>query len=62
MKEALTNKEKVQDPQRVLPLFAHDIEWHGGAKWWSPLLREEADARWDAQQRYDGELEAAKAA
>ena len=59
--EALCEKEKMKDKQRVLPLMAHDLEWHGGAKWWSPSSKREADSRWNAQQRYEEELEAAKA-
>lgn len=59
--EALTEKKKMKDKQRVLPLYAHNIEWHGGAKWWSPSSKREADARMDAQQRYEEEIEAAKA-
>ena len=31
-KETLTAKERVKDKQKVLPLYAHDIEWHRGAK------------------------------
>jgi hypothetical protein len=45
IKEALAIKESVKDKKRVLLLYAHDLNWHGGAKWWSPLLKKEADAR-----------------
>jgi len=51
----------MEDKQRVLPLYAHNIEWHREAKWWSPSSKQEADARMDAQQRYEEEVEAAKA-
>ena len=58
-KEALTDNETMKDKQRVLPLMAHDIEWQGAAKWWSPSSKD-GDAQRDAQQRYEKELEAAK--
>jgi hypothetical protein len=32
IKEALAIKESVKDKKRVLPLYAHDLNWHRGAK------------------------------
>jgi hypothetical protein len=29
VKQALAAKDK----KKVLPLYAHSVEWHGGAKW-----------------------------
>ena len=60
-KEVLTVKQKQKDQGKILPLMAHNIEWHGGAKWWSPSSRKEAEVRWEVQQRLEEEAEAAKA-
>ena len=59
VQEALTEKKTRREKRRVLPLVAHNLEWHGGAKWWSPSSKKEADARLDAQQRHEEELESA---
>lgn len=42
-------------------MYAHTLEWHGGARWWSPSSEEEADAREAAYEAYAAEQEAAKA-
>jgi multidrug efflux pump subunit AcrA (membrane-fusion protein) len=60
-REALTEKAKMKDRQKVLPLYAHTLEWHGGARWWSPSSKAEADAREAAYEAYTAEQEAAKA-
>jgi hypothetical protein len=60
-KEALSDRKRMQDKQRVLPLYAHNLDWHGGAKWWSPSSKKEAYARQDAYEAYEVEQEAEKA-
>ncbi|KAF1357495.1 hypothetical protein EJ07DRAFT_128008, partial [Lizonia empirigonia] len=60
-KEALSEKGKMKGKQKVLPLYAHTLEWHGGARWWSPSSKAEADAREAAYEAYAAEQEAAKA-
>ena len=60
-KEALTEKKKTKGKQKPLPLYAHTLEWHGGASWWSPTSKTEADAREAAYEAYSAEQEAAKA-
>ena len=60
-KEALLERKRMQGKQRVLPLYAHNLNWKGGAKWWSPSSKKEADARQDAFDAYEAEQEAAKA-
>ena len=60
-KEALSEKGKMKGKQKVLPLYAHTLEWHGGARWWSPTSKAEADAREAAYEAYTAEQEAAKA-
>ena len=42
-------------------MYAHTLEWHGGARWWSPTSKTEADAREAAYEAYNAEQEAAKA-
>jgi hypothetical protein len=61
VKEALSDKKKLANKQKVLPLYAHTLEWHGGARWWSPRSKKEADARDAAYEAYAAEQEAAKA-
>ena len=60
-KEAVLERKRMQGKQRVLPLYAHNLNWKGGAKWWSPSSKKEADARQDAFDAYEAEQEAAKA-
>ena len=60
VKEALTEKKKLANKQKVLPLYAYTLEWHGGARWWSPSSKKEADAREAAYEAYTAEQEAAK--
>ena len=52
VKQALAVKEKKKDKKKALLLYAYSIEWNGGAKWWSPLLKKEADARDAAFEAY----------
>ena len=61
VKQALAAKEKKKDKNKVLPLYAHNLEWHGGAKWWSPSSKREADAREAAYEAYQQQVEAEKA-
>ena len=60
IKEALAEKERIKDKKKVLPLYAHNINWHGGAKWWSPSSKKEADARDAAFEAYQQQVEAEK--
>ena len=61
VRQALTAKEKKKDGKKVLPLYAHTVEWHRGAKWWSPGSKREADARDAAFEAYQQQVEAEKA-
>lgn len=61
VKQALAAKEKKKDKKKVLPLYAHSIDWAGGAKWWSPSSKKEADARDAAFEAYQQQVEAEKA-
>jgi hypothetical protein len=61
VKQALTANEKKKDKKKVLLLYAHSIEWNGGAKWWSPSSKKEADARDAAFEAYHQQVEAEKA-
>ena len=61
VKEALTEKKKLSNKQKVLPLYAHRLDWDGSAKWWSPSSKREADAHERAYEAYAAEQEAAKA-
>ena len=61
VKEALTRKKKLRNKQKVLPLYAHNLDWNGGAKWWSPSSKKEAEARQQAYEVYAAEQEAEKA-
>jgi len=60
-KEALTEKQKQSNKLKVLPLQSHEIEYHGGAKWWSPRARKEAEVRWEVSQRLEEEEAVRKA-
>ena len=42
-------------------MYAHTLEWHGGARWWSATSKIEADAREAAYEVYNAGIEAAKA-
>ena len=61
VKQALANKEKKKRKKKVLPLYAHNVERHGGAMWWSPASKREADAREAAFKAYQEKVEAEKA-
>ena len=61
VKEALSERKKLANKQKVLLLYAHTLKWHGGARWWSPRSKKEADARDAAYEAYAAEQEAAKA-
>lgn len=58
--QALAAKEKRKRKKKVLPLYAHNVEWHRGAKWWSPRSKREADARDAAFEAYQQQVEAEK--
>jgi hypothetical protein len=60
VKQALAAKETKKDRKKVLPLYAHDLERHEGAKWWSPSSKREADARDAAIEAYEQQVEAEK--
>ena len=60
-KEALQERKKQKDKGKVLPLMYRDLNRHGGAKWWSPSSKQEADAREQAYEAYAAEQEAEKA-
>lgn len=64
LKEAkieLATQKKKPKKQRVLPLYTRRIERHGGAVWWSPSSKQEADARDRANEAYQEQLELEKA-
>lgn len=56
----LSRYSKVPKQQKVLPLYTRRIERHGGAMWWSPSSKREADARDHANEAYEQQLEAEK--
>ncbi|KAF2623803.1 hypothetical protein BU25DRAFT_461603, partial [Macroventuria anomochaeta] len=61
VQQALTAKDRVKNKKKVLPLYAHSLERHGGATWWSPSLKREADARAAAFEAHQQQVEAEKA-
>ena len=61
MKQALAAKEKKKNKKKVFLLYAYSVEWNGGAKWWSPSSKKEADARDAAFEAYQQQVEAEKA-
>ncbi|KAJ8110223.1 hypothetical protein OPT61_g6878 [Boeremia exigua] len=60
-KEELQRQKKKPKQQKVLPLYTRKIERQGGAVWWSPSSKAEADARDRANQAYQEQLEMEKA-
>ncbi|KAF1361607.1 hypothetical protein EJ07DRAFT_74539, partial [Lizonia empirigonia] len=60
-KTELATQKKKPKKQKVLPLYTRRIERHGGAVWWSPSSKQEADARDRANQAYQEQLELEKA-
>ncbi|KAJ8117808.1 hypothetical protein OPT61_g1085 [Boeremia exigua] len=60
-KEALKKQKQKPKQLKVLPLYTRQIERHGGAVWWSPSSKAEADARDRANQAYQEQLEMEKA-
>lgn len=60
-KEELKKQKKKPKQQKVLPLYTRQIERQGGAVWWSPSSKAEADARDRANQAYQEQLEMEKA-
>jgi hypothetical protein len=59
IKEALQKKKKRSTRRKVLPLQQHQ-EYHGGAVFWSPHARREAEKRYEIFQRLAHEEELAK--
>jgi hypothetical protein len=57
----LATQKKKPKKQKVLPLYTRRIERHGGAVWWSPSSKQEADARDRANEAYQEQLELEKA-
>jgi hypothetical protein len=57
----LAIQKKKPKKQKVLPLYTRRIERHGGAVWWSPSSKQEADARDRANEAYQEQLELGKA-
>jgi hypothetical protein len=60
VKDALKEKKQRSTKRRVLPLQQHE-EYHGGAVFWSPRARREAEVRYQVFQRLEHEEELAKA-
>lgn len=60
-KEELSKQKKKPKRQKVLPLYTRQIERQGGAVWWSPSSKAEADARDRANEAYQEQLEMEKA-
>uniref|UniRef100_A0ACC2IKC4 Uncharacterized protein n=1 Tax=Boeremia exigua TaxID=749465 RepID=A0ACC2IKC4_9PLEO len=60
-KEELMKQKQKPKQQKVLPLYTRQIERQGGAVWWSPSSKAEADARDRANQAYQEQLEMEKA-
>ena len=60
-KEELKKQKKKPKQQKVLPLYTRQIERQGGAVWWSPSSKAEADARDRVNQAYQEQLEMEKA-
>jgi tRNA nucleotidyltransferase/poly(A) polymerase len=60
VEEALKDKKKQTTKQQILPLQQHD-DWHGGAYFYSPRARKEAEVRYEVFERLQHEEELAKA-
>ena len=60
VKQAQDNKKRKKARQKVLPLYSHNLNRQGGAVWWSPRSKREADMRDAAIKKYNAEQEAAK--
>lgn len=60
-KQELATQKKKPKRQKVLPLYTRQIERQGGAVWWSPSSKQEADARDRANEAYQEQLEMEKA-
>jgi hypothetical protein len=58
--ELATQKKKLKK-EKVLPLYTRRIVRQGGAMWWSPGAKREADARDRANEAYKEQLELEKA-
>ncbi|KAJ8109308.1 hypothetical protein OPT61_g7556 [Boeremia exigua] len=60
-KEELSKQRKRPKRQKVLPLYTRQIERQGGAVWWSPSSKAEADARDRANEAYQEHIQLPKA-
>ena len=60
IKETVVENKKHAAKQRALPLQQHE-EWHGGAQFWSPRAKKEAEVRYEVFKRLEHEEERAKA-
>lgn len=60
IKQSIEDKKRKKAKQKVLPLYSHTLNRQGGAVWWSPHSKREADERDAAIEKYNLEQEAAK--
>ncbi|KAF1364227.1 hypothetical protein EJ07DRAFT_99833, partial [Lizonia empirigonia] len=60
IKQSIEDKKRKKAKQKVLPLYSHTLNRQGGAVWWSPHSKREADVRDAAIEKYNLEQEAAK--
>lgn len=60
IKQSIEEKKRKKAKQKVLPLYSHTLNRQGGAVWWSPRSKREADVRDAAIEEYNLEQEAAK--
>jgi hypothetical protein len=60
IKQSIKDKKRKKAKQKVLPLYSHTLNRQGGAVWWSPHSKREADVRDAAIEKYNLEQEAAK--
>lgn len=60
LREALKIKKKHKKKAKILPLQQRE-EYHGGAVFWSPSKRREAEVRYDVMQRMEKEEQVQKA-
>ncbi|KAF1364441.1 hypothetical protein EJ07DRAFT_172453 [Lizonia empirigonia] len=60
IKQSIEDKKRKKAKQKVLPLYSHTLNRQGGAVWWSPHSKHEADVRDAAIEKYNLEQEAAK--
>jgi hypothetical protein len=60
IKQSIKDKKRKKAKQKVLPLYSHTLNRQGGAVWWSPHSKREADVRDAAIEKYNLEQEAVK--